>query len=74
MMILIHLGYFNIGDYIGDPRQVSQSVNTYPDLDKLRDSYFEKYYKNYDWNDYIRLIKYFDNSLFKMIKDFVLQI
>ena len=64
-------GYFNIGDYIGDPRQVSQSINTYPDLDQLRDSYFEKYYKNYDWKDYIRLIKYFDNSLFKMIQDFV---
>ena len=65
------MGYFNIGEYIGDPRQVSQSINTYPDLDRLRDSYFEKYYKNYDWTDYVRLIKYFDNSLFKMIKDFV---
>ena len=64
------MGYFNIGEYIGDPRQVSQSINTYPDLDRLRDSYFDKYYKNYDWTDYIRLIKYFDNSLFKMIKDF----
>ena len=64
------MGYFNIGEYIGDPRQVSESVNTYPDLDRLRDSYFDKYYKNYDWKDYIRLIKYFDNSLFKMIKDF----
>jgi hypothetical protein len=65
------MGYFNIGEYIGDPQQVSQSINTYPDLDRLRDSYFEKYYKNYDWTDYVRLIKYFDNSLFKMIKDFV---
>jgi len=64
------MGYFNIGEYIGDPRQVSESTYSYPDLDKLRNSYFEKYYKNYNWNDYIRLIKYFDNSLFKMIKDF----
>jgi hypothetical protein len=64
------MGYFNIGEYIGDPRQVSESTYTYPDLDKLRDSYFSKYFKNYNWNDYIRLIKYFDNSLFKMIKDF----
>jgi hypothetical protein len=64
------MGYFNIGEYIGDPRQVSKSTYSYPDLDKLRDSYFDKYYKNYNWNDYIRLIKYFDNSLFKMIKDF----
>jgi len=65
------LGYFNIGEYIGDPRQLSESVDSYPDLDKLRDTYFEKYYTNYDWKDYIRLIKYFDNSLFKMINDFI---
>jgi hypothetical protein len=64
------MGYFNIGDYIGDPRQISSSTTSYPDLDRLRDSYFDKYYKNYDWTDYVRLIKYFDNSLFKMIKDF----
>jgi len=65
------LGYFNIGDYIGDPRLLSQSVTSYPALDKLRDTYFEKYSSNYNWTDYIRLIKYFDNSLFKMIKDFI---
>jgi len=65
------LGYFNIGDYIGDPRLLSQSVTSYPELDRLRDTYFEKYSSNYNWTDYIRLIKYFDNSLFKMIKDFI---
>jgi hypothetical protein len=64
-------GYFNIGEYIGDPSITSQSVNSYTELDNLRDTYFEKYYKAYDWRDYIRLIKYFDNSLFKMLKDFV---
>jgi hypothetical protein len=64
-------GYFNIGEYIGDPRQLSESVDSYPELDQLRDTYFEKYYTNYDWTDYVRLIKYFDNSLFKMVKDFI---
>jgi len=64
------LGYFNIGEYIGDPRQISSSARSYPDLDRLRDSYFEKYIKSYDVVDFIRLIKFFDNSLFKMIKDF----
>ena len=69
--IVASLGYFNIGEYIGDPRLISQSATTYPDLDKLRDQYFSKYFKNYQVKDYIRLIKFFDNSLFKMIKDFV---
>ena len=64
------LGYFNLGDYIGDPRFISSSLDSYPDLDRLRDEYFEKYIKGYDIVDFIRLIKFFDNSLFKMIKDF----
>jgi hypothetical protein len=69
--IMDQIGYFNIGEYIGDPRLRSSSATSYPDLDSLRNAYFEKYTKNYDLNDFVRLIKFFDNSLFKMIKDFV---
>jgi len=69
--IMDQIGYFNIGEFIGDPRLRSSSATYYPDLNTLRDDYFEKYTKNYDLNDFIRLIKFFDNSLFKMIKDFV---
>jgi hypothetical protein len=69
--IMSTLGYFNIGELIGDPRQISTSDESYPELDILRDLYFEKYSSNYDWNDYIRLVKYFDNSLFKIIKDYI---
>jgi hypothetical protein len=65
------IGYYNIGEYIGDPRFRSSSALTYPELDTLRNEYFEKYTKNYNLVDFIRLIKFFDNSLFKMIKDFV---
>ena len=69
--IMDQFGYFNIGEYIGDPRLRSSSAESYPALDKLRNEFFEKYTKNYDLVDFIRLIKFFDNSLFKMIKDFV---
>ena len=69
--IINSLGYFNIGEYIGDPRQVSSSATSYPDLNTLSNNFFQKYFDTYDLTDYIRLIKYFDNSLFKMIKDFV---
>jgi hypothetical protein len=65
------LGYFNIGEYIGDPRLVSSSAESYPALDDVRDYYFEKYTSNYNIWDYIRLIQYFDNSLFKMIQDWI---
>ena len=69
--IMDQIGFLNLGEYIGDPRQVSSSATSYPDLDTLRNAYFEKYTSNYDINDYVRLIKYFDNSLFKMIQDFI---
>jgi hypothetical protein len=69
--IMNQIGYFNIGEYIGDPRLRSSSAESYPALDRLRNDYFEKYTKNYDLVDFVRLIKFFDNSLFKMIKDFV---
>jgi hypothetical protein len=69
--IIDSLGYFNIGEYIGDPRQVSSSTTSYPDLNTLSNNFFQKYFDTYDLTDYVRLIKYFDNSLFKMIKDFV---
>jgi hypothetical protein len=67
--IMDTFGYFNIGEYIGDPRQISSTSTSYPDLDTLRNEYFEKYTHNYNIWDYVRLIKYFDNSLFKMIRD-----
>ncbi len=68
--IIGQMGYFNIGEYIGDPRLISSSNKSYPDLDVLRDAYFEKYITNYNVTDFVRLIKFFDNSLFKMIEDF----
>jgi hypothetical protein len=46
--IISQLGYFNIGEYIGDPRLVSSSATSYPALDALRNAYFEKYISNYD--------------------------
>ena len=68
--IIGQMGHFNIGDYIGDPAQ-RFSGNIYPDLNNLSEDYFKKYIKQYDLVDFVRLIKFFDNSLFKMIKDFI---
>ena len=68
--IIGQLGHFNIGDYIGNPAQ-RFTGNNYPDLNNLSEEYFKKYIKQYDLVDFVRLIKFFDNSLFKMIKDFI---
>lgn len=68
--ITAQIGSFNIGDYIGDPSHIRSQELTYPDLNTLRDIYFSKYMNSYNVVDFIDLIQHFDNSLFKMIKDF----
>jgi hypothetical protein len=67
--IIAQLGSFNIDEYIGDPRL--DSSDSYPDLTDLRNFYFQKYTNSQNVFDLIKLLSYFDNSLFKMIKDFV---
>lgn len=58
----------NIDDYIGDPR--FEESSSYDSLEQLKKDYYAKFYSKYNYKDYIKLIKYFDGSLFKMIKDF----
>ena len=67
--IINQLGYFNIDDYIGAPN--NQYADEYIDLNELKKTYFQKYQSSYKLWDFVRLLKYYDNSLFKMIKDFV---
>lgn len=63
------LGDFYIDNYIGDPQYLYSE--SYDRLFNLNKEYFKKYTKSYNYYDYIRLIKFFDNSLFRMIKDFI---
>jgi len=68
---------WDLDEYIGDPRQ--QYSNTYPDLINQRKIYFEQGTGSYapftasylDYNGFIRLIQFFDNSLFKTIESFI---
>jgi hypothetical protein len=68
---------WDLDDYIGDPRQ--QYLNNYPDLDNEVKTYFEQgtgsfapFTSSYlDYSGFIRLIQFFDNSLFKTLESFV---
>lgn len=66
-------GSFNIDNYIGDPKYAASSnynpPNGYSLRQKARAVLSDS--GSYDVNDFIRLAKFFDNQLFKMIKDFV---
>jgi hypothetical protein len=67
--IVYTLGGFRMDDYIGDPRHYVSS--SYPDLDSLREIYTQKFSERIiNMWDYIKLIQYFDHTLFKMIEQF----
>jgi hypothetical protein len=62
-------GYFSIDQLIGAPGyQYSASYNP---LVSASNSYFSNYTQPNSIWEYIRLIKFYNNSLFKMIKDYV---
>ena len=63
------LGYFSVDQLIGDPGY--QYSSSYAPLVSASNSYFSSYTQPHSVWEYIRLIKYFNNSLFKTIKDFV---
>jgi hypothetical protein len=75
---------WSIDDFIGDPRY--QYLGSYPTLDIERTTYLSPLTASIvpftgsagsgsiaatDYNSFIRLIQFFDNSLFKMLKDYV---
>jgi hypothetical protein len=60
---------WSLDDYIGDPRQLYNV--SYDDLNTQRNTFYNFTSSYMDYAGFIRLIQFFDNSLFKMIKDFV---
>jgi len=75
---------WSMDDFIGDPRY--QYNNSYPTLEAERTKYLSPLSASIvsysgssasgsigatDYNSFIRLIQFFDNSLFKMLKDYV---
>jgi hypothetical protein len=63
-------GSFDIDDYVGDPRLLYTSQ--YEQLRKVTKEIFSgSINTRYNLYDFVRLLKFYDNTLFKMIKDFV---
>lgn len=75
---------WSLDDFIGDPRD--QYINSYPTLVTEKNTYYSPLSASIvpytgssasgsigatNYNDFIRLIQFFDNSLFKMLKDYV---
>ena len=62
-------GGLSIDNFIGDPSHTY--LDNYPDLDALKHEYTKKYNARIGQQNYVRLMKHFDASLFKLIKKFV---
>ncbi len=69
--ILYTLGSFRLDDYIGSPLPSAQSSSVYEDLSDIKDIYFKKVKRRYNYGDYIKLIQQIDHTLFKLIEQFV---
>ena len=69
--IIYTLGTFRLDDYIGSPLPSSQTSSYYSDLKELRDLYFKKVKRKFNYWNYLKTIQYFDHTLFKLIEQFV---
>ena len=59
----------NLNQLIGKPSYATSG--SYPALDLQRDAYFASYTQPHSVWEYIRLVKYYNNVLFKTVRDFV---
>lgn len=59
----------NIDNIIGDPSK--QYDSSYDELSKLNSFYYSKFADKFNLTDFIRFISSVDNTLFKMIEDYV---
>ena len=67
--IMYSIADFNFDDYIGDPRD--QYKLSYRGLQKLRTEYWQKYSRPNNFWDYLRILTYYDPSVFTQLKQWV---
>ena len=64
--IINSVANLNFDNYLGDPRDLSEY--NYRGLDYAANNYWKKYSSPNNFWDYIRILKYYDQSMFKQIK------
>ena len=67
--IINSVGNLNFDQYLGDPRDLKE--HNYRGLDYVADNYWKKYNSPNNFWDYIRLLKYYDQSLFPQIRKMI---
>ena len=67
--IINSVANLNFDNYLGDPRDKSEL--NYRGLDYVADNYWKKYTSPNNFWDYIRLIKYYDQSLYPQLRKMI---
>ena len=67
--IIYSLADFNFDDYIGDPRD--EFKYSYRTLEQKRHEYFKRYLGSNNFWDYLRILSYYDKSIFRTLKQFI---
>ena len=67
--IINSVGNLNFEDYLGDPRDKNEL--SYRGLNYVADNYWKKYTAPNSFWDYIRLIKYYDQSLYPQLRKLI---
>jgi len=67
--IILSLADLDFGSYLGDPRDMYSDRYTHGKLDRISDTYWKKWTTSFGFWDYLRLIKYYDLSLFDHLRN-----
>ena len=67
--IVYSIADFNFDDYIGDPRD--EFKHTYRTLKSLQIDYFKRYQNSNNFFDYLRLLTYYDTSIFTQLRNLI---
>lgn len=66
--IMLSLADLDFDKYLGDPRDMYNDRYSFGDLDGIADTYWKKWTTKQGFWDYMKLIKYYDLSLFDHIR------
>jgi len=67
--IINSTGNLDFNNFLGDPRDLLE--NSYRGLERVSDIYWKKYTSTNNFWDYMRLIKYYDSSLYPQIRKMI---
>ena len=67
--IIFSFANLDFNQYLGDPRDNFKLL--YPELKDTANQYFQKYTSKNNFWDYMRLIKYYDQTIFKQVRKLI---